>query len=138
MDSRPPDAPRFWGRAPQRGQGGLWSLVQTALRTGPAPLGSVKLGSWSVLPGPALAAPQEVGCQPPGRQGGGRWRDVLGESPPAATAQHRVLAPRFCGDRARPRQAGRPAQRLSRWSCVCAGLWPEGSLRAAAARTGSG
>lgn len=70
MDSRPPDAPRFWGRAPQRGQGGLWSLVQTALRTGPAPLGSVKLGSWSVLPGPALAAPQEVGCQPPGRQGG--------------------------------------------------------------------
>lgn len=70
MDSRPPDAPRFWGRAPQRGQGGLWSLVQMALRTGPAPLGSVKLGSWSVLPGPALAAPQEVGCHPSGRKGG--------------------------------------------------------------------
>lgn len=70
MDSRPPDAPRFWGRAPQRGQGGLWSLVQTALGTGPAPLGSVKLGSWSVLPGPALAAPQEVGCHPSGRKGG--------------------------------------------------------------------
>lgn len=72
MDSRPPDAPRFWGRAPQRGQGGLWSLVQMALCTGPAPLGSVKLGSWSVLPGPALAAPQEVGCHPSGRKGGGK------------------------------------------------------------------
>lgn len=69
MDSRPPDVPRFWGRAPQRGQG-LWSLVQTALRAGPAPLGSVKLGSWSVLPGPALAAPQEVGCHPSGRKAG--------------------------------------------------------------------
>lgn len=74
-----PDVPRFRRWTPQRGQG-LWSLVQTALGTGTHTPGfcetireafsirgqlcSAELGSWSMLPGPALVAPQEVGCHP--------------------------------------------------------------------------
>lgn len=122
-----PDAPHFRKWDPQGGQR-LWSLVQTTPGTATHTPGfcetireasstcrwlySAELGSWSELPGPALAAPQEVGRHPRGGKGE-RWRDVLGALLPTATAQHGVLAPRFYGGRAWPRQAGRPAQRLA-------------------------
>lgn len=128
----------LWGRAPQRGQGGAVVTGSDGAGHGTRTPGFCETRILVRAPRSCLGRTPGSGVSAPREKRGGRWRDVLGESPPAATAQHRVLAPRFCGDRARPRQAGRPAQRLSRWSCVCAGLWPEGSLRAAAARTGSG